>query len=466
MSVYNSKKTLDWITICAYISLMLIGLLMLYSTQHNSFVFSHFVDFDSVVGRQALWVFVSFIAFIVVTTIDWKLWQTFAYLIYAACILILIAVLIFGVEVKGATAWIRIFGFSLQPSEFAKLGICLALSSIFTFSSTNKPTTKSFLIPVGLILLPIFLVLLQPDAGTAIIYLSFFVILYKEGLSPIYFVLAISFALVFIFSLMFSPSVVLFALFVVAMIVFCLQQEKKYIWMGAVLLMTIILAYLSSQGFITQALIGLGVLTFLFLGILFQQRKSQFAVLLGVSILFLSTFSFGASHSFHSYLKPHQQERINVWLRPDKCDPQGSLYNIIQSKLAISAGGFQGKGFMQGNMTKLNYVPEQSTDFIFSTVGEEQGFVGSLGIILLFTILLFRIINIGLKSNKKFVNNYAIGLAGLIFAHYFINVGMTIGIMPVVGIPLPFMSKGGSSLLTFSIMIGILIKMDLDRYSR
>ena len=176
--------------------------------------------------------------------------------------------------------------------------------------------------------------------------------------------------------------------------------------------------------------------------------------------------SFASSYTFNNILQPHQQDRINVWLRPTKCDPYGSLYNIIQSKVAIGSGGIQGKGFLKGEMTKLNYVPEQSTDFIFSTVGEEQGFLGSFMVIFLFTVLLIRITMIAERGKNKFIRYYAYSIASIIFVHFFINIGMAMGLMPVIGIPLPFLSKGGSSLLGFSIMIGVLLKMDQARLRR
>lgn len=461
-----SRKTLDWIIITIYLSLLIIGILMLYATQHQTFDITKFTDMQSVVGRQALWILISLVSFIIVITLDWKVWQTFAYLFYIISLLLLVVLLIFGTEVKGATAWLRIGSFSLQPSELAKIGTCLALASYLSFSKTNKPTQKAYLTAIGLIVAPSILIAMQPDFGTVLIYFALMAVLYKEGLSSIYFVFAISFILVFILSLKYSPAIVLYALLVIGMILFSMQQDRKWIWMGLCTLLFGISLYVTTLGYQQQVLIGLGILIAVFLGILVQQRKAEFATLTGISILVLASFSFGSSYTFNNFLKPHQQDRINVWLRPEKCDPQGSLYNLIQSKLAISAGGLQGKGFLQGNMTKLNYVPEQSTDFIFSTVGEEQGLIGSISVILLFTILILRIIAIGERSRKKFISNYAYGVAAIVFAHFFINIGMTMGIMPVVGIPLPFLSKGGSSLLAFSIMLGILVKMDLDRFDR
>jgi len=223
----------------------------------------------------------------------------------------------------------------------------------------------------------------------------------------------------------------------------------------------IFLLYQNEQVFvILPALAGFGYYLFL----LMKSRKFKIVGFVIPVLIFASAFSYTSSYVFDHFLRPHQQDRINVWLRPDKCDPRGSLYNIIQSKLAIGSGGFQGKGFLKGEMTKLDYVPEQSTDFIFTSIGEEQGFIGSLGVIILFTILLIRCIIIAERANLEFIRNYGYAVAGILFFHFTFNIGMTMGLLPVVGIPLPFISKGGSSLIAFSIMIAVLIKMDMARF--
>lgn len=227
-----SKKTVDWIIITIYLSLLLIGILMLYATQHHTFEITRFTDIHSVVGRQALWILISITAFIVVFTLDWKLWQTFAYMFYVLSLLVLFFLLFLGTEVKGATAWLRFGSFSVQPSEFAKIGTCLALASYLSFTKTNKPTQKAYLTAIGLVTAPIILVAIQPDFGTVLIFLSLFAVLYKEGLSPIYFILGISLMLVFVFSLMYSTKMVVCGLLLIGMLLFSFQQEQKHIWIG------------------------------------------------------------------------------------------------------------------------------------------------------------------------------------------------------------------------------------------
>jgi rod shape determining protein RodA len=199
---------------------------------------------------------------------------------------------------------------------------------------------------------------------------------------------------------------------------------------------------------------------------LILDRKMKYFSFVVPAVVIAIALSYGARFAFDNFLEPHQQERINVWLSPEKCDPRGSLYNIIQSKLAIGSGGVMGKGYLEGEMTKLNFVPEQTTDFIFSTVGEEQGFIGSVAIILLFLILISRMVIMAERTRFEFVRNFGYCLAGIFFFHFFINIGMTVGIMPVIGIPLPFLSKGGSSLLMFSLLVAIMLRMDVERTTK
>ncbi|HRD79277.1 MAG TPA: rod shape-determining protein RodA, partial [Saprospiraceae bacterium] len=212
--------------------------------------------------------------------------------------------------------------------------------------------------------------------------------------------------------------------------------------------------------------LGLGLTGFLVAGFLHLARyNARLAGMLTAVLVVGSGLAFSTDYAFNNIMKPHQQDRINVWLHPERCDPRGSLYNVLQSKMAIASGGLEGKGFLEGAMTKMNYVPEQSTDFIFCTVGEEQGFIGSMTVIVLFLAFLLRLIFIAERQRSPFSRHFAYGVAGLLFVHFFVNIGMTMGLLPIIGIPLPLISKGGSSLLGFTIMIGILLKLDSNRYS-
>lgn len=423
-----------------------------------------FMDVTTPIGAQSLWLVFSIFAFFTALTLDWKFWNTLAFPIYGITIILLILVLFLGKEINGAKAWFRYGFFSFQPSEWAKFGTALALASYLSFFKTSVTNTNVFAISLALFLGPALLILLQPDFGSSLVFLSFFILLYRRGMSPWVILVGLSVALIFVFSLMFTPFLVtVFLLFFGgAILIFDVEKPQRALTIVAtILLVMIFLLYQNEQVFVIfPALAGFGYYLFL----LMKSRKFKIVGFVIPVLIFASAFSYTSSYVFDHFLRPHQQDRINVWLRPDKCDPRGSLYNIIQSKLAIGSGGFQGKGFLKGEMTKLDYVPEQSTDFIFTSIGEEQGFIGSLGVIILFTILLIRCIIIAERANLEFIRNYGYAVAGILFFHFAFNIGMTMGLLPVVGIPLPFISKGGSSLIAFSIMIAVLIKMDMARF--
>ncbi|HMR87369.1 MAG TPA: rod shape-determining protein RodA [Saprospiraceae bacterium] len=460
----SKDKTYDWITLSVYFSLVLIGWFMVFSTVYEDKNPYAFLDITTTIGSQSLWLVISLVAFFTALTLDWKFWNTLAFPIYAITILLLILVLFLGKEINGAKAWFSFGFFSIQPSEWAKFGTILAVSSYLSFFKTTASNINIIIVSLALFLGPALLILLQPDFGSSLVFLSFFILLYRRGLSPIVIILMFSVAAIFILSLIYGFYIVTVFLIYLASVSFIFEYEKTQRALLISLTTLLIIVFLLFQKE-TTFLILPSVVTFLSYGFILLRNKnikilSLVAPILTVAVL----FAFTSSYVFDNFLKPHQQERINVWLRPEKCDPRGSLYNIIQSKLAIGSGGFQGKGFLKGEMTKLNYVPEQSTDFIFTSIGEEQGFIGSFGVIILYTILLIRCIIIAERANLEFIRNYAYGVAGILFFHFSFNIGMTLGLMPVVGIPLPFLSKGGSSLLAFSIMIAVLIKMDMARF--
>ncbi len=460
----SKDKTYDWITLSVYFSLVLIGWFMVFSTVYDEKNPFAFIDITTTIGSQSLWLVISLVAFFTALTLDWKFWNTLAFPIYAITVLLLILVLFLGKEINGAKAWFSFGFFSIQPSEWAKFGTILAVSSYLSFFKTTASNINIIIVSLALFLGPALLILLQPDFGSSLVFLSFFILLYRRGLSPIVIILMFSVAAIFILSLIYGFYIVTVFLIFLASVSFIFEYEKTQRALLISLTTLLIIVFLLFQKETTYLILP-SIVTFLSYGFVLLRNKnikilSLVAPILTVAVL----FSFTSSYVFDNFLKPHQQERINVWLRPEKCDPRGSLYNIIQSKLAIGSGGFQGKGFLKGEMTKLNYVPEQSTDFIFTSIGEEQGFIGSLGVIILYTILLIRCIIIAERANLEFIRNYAYGVAGILFFHFAFNIGMTMGLMPVVGIPLPFLSKGGSSLLAFSIMIAVLIKMDMARF--
>lgn len=458
---------IDLITFSLFLALAVVGWLMVFSVGFEEFRVGEGVSFLSTsAGKQAIWIGICALIFAFIMLLDWKFWQTFAYAIYAISIGLLVLVLFLGTNIKGATSWFTFGGFSFQPSEIAKFGAALALSGFLSSYSTDLRKTRSQLISLTIIVTPILLILAQPDAGSALVFLSFFLVLFREGLNPGYYIAAGIMGALLIAGLVYEPENITLALALLALLAmtYNLKSKQRLYWMLGALLVGGASYYLVQMEYLPYVLSG-SLLLFLVLSyVLYRQRNGRLAAILFFFLIAGSGLAFAANYGFNNILKPHQQDRINVWLQPDKCDERGSLYNLVQSKTAIGSGGLQGKGFLKGTMTKGNFVPEQSTDFIFCTIGEEQGFIGTFGIIALFLLLLFRITMIAERQRASFSRIYAYCVAGIIFLHFFINIGMTMGLTPIIGIPLPFISKGGSSLMGFTIMIAVMLKLDKHRY--
>lgn len=447
-----------------YFTLVVIGWLMQYAVNGGGDS-TEVSLLEGSFGRHSIWVGISLFAFVVAQIMDARLWRTLAYPIYGASILLLVLVLLIGVEINNAKSWFILGGFSFQPGEFAKLGTILVLCAYLTSFQTRLKSFTSQGVAMGLILLPAFLVLLQPDAGSALVFLSFLILFFREGMPATYYVVSIYVAAAMLSALVFPlPTIaIVLALSILMFFTFNLLPLRSWLLvLGLIISMVFLhLIYTPIPGQYWILLITILALGTMYIAWKSRQRRvigmMPLIVLLGVGMASLSNFVF------ENVLQSHQQDRIDAWLQPEKGDPQGSLYNIIQSKVAIGSGGIAGKGFLEGSMTQLNYVPEQATDFIFSTIGEEQGFIGSLSVIFLFLALILRIIYLGETRENHFIRIYAYGLAGVIFAHFFVNIGMTMGLVPVVGIPLPFISKGGSALVVFSLMISILLRLSKSR---
>lgn len=463
MSIGARTRGIDLLALFSFLALIAIGWFSLFSTVYDGTGFSNVLDFSSIIGRQTLWLIIGLLTFVACLTIEWKFWSTFSYFIFSASLVLLVLVLIFGLEVKGAKSWFNVFGFSFQPAEFSKLGACLAISSYLSSPQIDVRNLKHLVIAVGIMLASPLLILLQPDAGTAIVFSSFLLVIYRAGANRLYYILAIILFANIIGSLVFSTEFILILILLLCIGIHILEyrKERQYLLAYGLAVLGSFVFYRFNYGQFVIPFLGLTYIVMLARSVLVKQFR------LATVSLFLLVFSIiitmAIQWSFEHLLKPHQQDRINVWLRPDLCDPRGSLYNIIQSKIAIGSGGITGTGFLNGAMTKLDFVPEQTTDFIFCTVGEEQGFLGVLGVIILFTLLFYRMVIMAERQSVNFKKYYIYSVLGILFFHVFVNIGMTMGIMPVVGIPLPFMSKGGSSLLTFCMLFGILFKLDMTR---
>ena len=407
---------IDWTLILLYLALVLIGWVNIYAAVYNE-DHKSILDMSQSYGKQLIWIVTSLFIGLVIILTDARFFSTFAYLIYGFTIALLIGVLLFGNTVAGSKSWFHIGSFGLQPAEFAKFATNLALAKFFSGQHINVKDFKTRFIPLLLLGTPALLILIQNDTGSALVYSSFILVLYRMGL---------------------SGNFLLAGVMVVIIAVSTLMVGQLYV-----------------MGFVLA--IALALLFFI------KRNRANILNLIGLLLLGIG-FIFSVNYAFDNFLGDHQKSRIDVLLGKT-LDLKGAGYNVNQSKIAIGSGGFLGKGFLNGTQTKYNFVPEQSTDFIFCTVGEEWGFIGTTAVIVLFVLLLIRIVNVAERQRSTFSLIYGYGVASILFFHFVINIGMTIGLVPVIGIPLPFFSYGGSSLWAFTILLFIYIRLDTNRAS-
>lgn len=405
---------IDWIIILIYLALCTIGWFNIHAAVYNP-LHPSMVDMSTNYGRQFLFIITAIILGAVILLLDNKFFSAFSPVFYGITILLLILVLFIGRNVGGNQAWIAIGSFRLQPSEFAKFSTCLLLAKYLSSTNLKLTELKTIAISGIIIIIPMALIMLQPDTGSALTFTSLVFVLYREGLSGYFLVVAGLFIVLFVLSLLFNKFLIIGILLVIAILL--IANKKK------------------NRAFITTIVIGTVM-----------------------SVIFIFCVDF----AYDNVLQSHQRNRIDVILGKIN-DPRGQGYNLNQSKIAIGSGGLWGKGYLQGTQTKYDFVPEQSTDFIFCTVGEEWGFAGTFVVISLYVFLLIRIINLAEKQRSSFTRIYGYGVASILFFHFFINIGMTIGLVPVIGIPLPFLSYGGSSLWSFTILLFILLRLDSNR---
>jgi rod shape determining protein RodA len=419
---------IDWITVGLYLLLVLAGWLNIYAAVYNE-EFESIFDTTQRYGKQLLWIGTAGVIAIVILLIDERFFSTFGYFIYGFILFALVAVLVVGAATKGATSWFVIGGFKIQPSEFSKFATNLALAKYLSTLNIRMTDLKTKLTAAAIIGVPAILILLQNDTGSALVYGAFILVLFREGLSGNFLLIGLVSAFLFVITLVFQNEVYQLPF----------DVELTGGWM-----LILALAVLMSLVYY------------------FNRKKKQ--VLLFITVIFITCSGLVKSvdYVFNNILEPHQSKRINVMLGIES-DPFGAGYNVNQSLIAIGSGGFSGKGYLKGTQTKYDFVPEQSTDFIFCTIGEEWGFIGSFVVITLFMALLLRILFLCSRQRSAFARIYGYGAAAIFFFHFTINIGMTIGLAPVIGIPLPFFSYGGSSLWAFTILLFVFIKMDADR---
>jgi len=407
-------QNIDWITVLIYLLLVLTGWVNIYAAVYNE-EHSSIIDFSQRYGKQLIWIIASLVIAFIIILIDAKFFSTFAYLIYGLSLVSLAGVLFAGTEIAGSRSWFQFGSIAIQPAEFAKFASCLAIAKYLSTFNVSLYRLRNRIIASIIILTPAFLILMQNDTGSALVYVSLILVLYREGL---------------------PGGILLTGFFMALLFVLALLIGNHYI------------------------IIGLVVLTALLYYFLNKSRKN---ILVLISLLLIATaYVYSVDYAFDKLLEPHQKKRIHVLIGKE-ADLRGAGYNVHQSKIAIGSGGITGKGFLQGTQTKYNFVPEQDTDFIFCTIGEEWGYLGSLFVIGLFMALLLRLIKLAERQKSDFSRIYGYGVASIIFFHILVNIGMTIGLLPVIGIPLPFISYGGSSLWAFTILLFIFIRQDAHR---
>lgn len=415
------SKNLDWVTVLLFIVCVAVGWLNIYAAIYNPENPLWIGDagfFDTNAGKQLIWIGTTVLLIIAILVIDYRFYDTFAFIIYGFFMFMLVAVLLVGTEVKGSHSWFRIGGFQLQPAEFAKMATALALAKYISTPMVNLSRFKDQFNVALIILVPPILILASHETGVALVFASFMILLYREGLPGVYPAVFLSIIILFVLSLIFEE------------------------W---------------------QIYVGLAVLAGLIIWLMprYERKTKNIITIISIAVA-MGLFVTCVDWAINNVLQQHQRNRIKVLVDPD-FDRKKTGYNVRQAKIAIGSGGLIGKGYLQGTQTKFDFVPEQSTDFIFCTVGEEEGFGGSLLVVGLFLGLLLRITYLADQQKSRFARVYGYGVASILFFHFMVNIGMTIGLMPVIGIPLPFFSYGGSSLWSFSILLFIFLKIDAHR---
>lgn len=408
--------SLDWTTIFLFMALVVLGWLNIFAAIYDETANQTIWDLSLSSGRQLMFIAASAVIVLAIIIIDMRFYETFAYVFYGLILIMLFIVPLIGKEVGGNKAWIGIGSFGVQPSEFAKFITALAVAKFIGSVGFRMDNLRNQAVLFALIGVPIILIQLQKDTGTALVFTSFVLVFYREGMSPFILIVGICAATIFILTL--------------------LIPNQLYLH-GAILITLLVLIY-------------------------FGKKKFKRIAVLTIGALLISGVIESVDYVVNDVLKPHQQNRVKVLINPD-IDPLGVGWNVTQSKIAIGSGGFFGKGFLKGTQTKFDFVPKQSTDFIFCTIGEEFGWIGSLVVVALFVALMLRVVFLAERQKSRFARSYGYSVACILFFHFAINIGMTIGLFPVIGIPLPFFSYGGSSLWGFTILLFILLKLDAHR---
>lgn len=471
----NIWSSVDWFTVFLYLILVFAGWLSIYGASYE-FDNTSIIDYAGRAGKQLVWIGTSMVLAFVILMLDKDSFNILAYIIYAVVICLLVATIFLAPDIKGSRSWLILGPVHLQSAEFAKFAVALAVAKRISSYNFKLLEFKNFLSVAALIVLPMLLILMQKETGSALVYTAFLIVLYREGMSGTILLVGFSAIVFFIIGLKFSETMwgptplgeftvltLIMLMSMAMMFIYGYRKEAKPLRIILQVYAGVALVCLIVYLFIPFNLIypAYGCLALLAGYLLFLSIKdwSKIYLLIFGFILGSVAFLYSVDYVFDEVLEPHQQIRIKVALGMED-DPSGASYNVNQSKIAIGSGGFKGKGFLNGTQTKLKYVPEQDTDFIFCTVGEEQGFIGSSIVLILFALLIVRLIILAERQKETFNRVYGYSVASILFFHLMINIGMVIGLTPVIGIPLPFFSYGGSSLWGFTILLFIFIKLD------
>ena len=472
----SAFRTLDWFTVVLYLLLVLAGVVSIYAASYD-FDHASIFAFTEFSGKQLRWIGLGLVLGLIILLSDYRIYETYAYPLYVGMMILLVVTAIIAPDTKGSRSWLKFGPVSLQPAEFAKCATALALAKLFNSYNFKLKSPASYAKAIGMILLPIVLIICEKETGSALAYLALFFVLYREGMSGMVLLAALAAVVIFVVSVKYTDPMIggmLKGEFIVSLLIMLTSAAMAGLYARSLEVMRNVgLCFLVSVGtmFLCQSLgwelpwkwIFVGEIVLAAVYFIVMALRDHLPKLLVCAIFALGSVGFSFSvNAVFDHMAPHQQNRILVSLGI-KADPRGAGYNVNQSMIAIGSGGLTGKGFLNGTQTKLKYVPEQHTDFIFCTIGEEQGFVGTAAVVLLFLALILRIITIAERQPSTFVRVYAYCVASILIFHLCINVGMVIGLCPVIGIPLPFFSYGGSSLWGFTLLLFILLRLDAAR---
>ena len=479
----NILKMLDWWTIGLYLVLIFIGWCTIYAACYD-YDNAEIFNFSANHGKQIIWISTALILGAIILTIDSKFYSNIAYLFYVLMIILLIATIFLATDTKGSHSWLNFGAFKIQPAEFAKYATCLCLSAFLSKSQIDLRRNKDLMLAMGIILLPALIIIAQSETGSALVFFSFFILLFREGMNGMILILGVFAIVFFILVLRYNnlPDAVVgvdvpellgfilvFAIAVITALIFLRIYTKDKTCMltflginiGIYAVGIILANFIPAVKTWYFAALSIGVsIIFLFIWGVVMHRQTY--LLISAFLMFSIALSGSADYAFNKVLAPHQQIRIKIVLGLED-DPQGAGYNVRQSQIAIGSGGLTGKGYLNGTQTKLNYVPEQDTDFIFCTIAEEWGFIGSTLFIIIYATLMLRLIFLAERQRSAFSRIYGYGILCIFLFHFFINLGMVTGITPVIGIPLPLISYGGSSLWGFTLLLFTFIRLDANR---